>query len=514
LAQKKLILVVVDAMHPGMLMRSVESGRAPHFEALIERGSMIENVVSSFPSVTPVATSEITTGVGPGGHWIMGMNWYSRIESRYVEYGSSFEASRAFGMFRSLYDLVYNMNLGHLSHEVSTIFERFGDAGIRTACTPFLIFRGRQRHEVSLEGMAKRMAEAVKFRHAVWGPDELFYGDLYASRKVPCVATFSRPGVRDEYSTCVAEELIKRNLYDFMLLSLPDNDFHSHRQGPEGQLDSIAVADECMGRVIETGGGIDAFLDQNAVMVVADHSQTDITDPLPLAAELARNYRVLQPNDEQPELAEIAVSPTSRAGAVYLLGGIEAAGAFAERHVKLRERVSAIDGVDLIAWLSDADGHPVDRDGPAPLPADAHAVVERGGHTLRFRPGPGAKDRRDNRWSLSGDLAALDAERSPRRVDSHDYPDAFSRLWSALTAPTAGDVLISAALGYECVDWGGTTHIGGGSHGSLHRGDSLAPMILTGCGPRRPGRRDQWALRDQAAVMLEHFGLQGPERVL
>ena len=193
---KKLILVVVDAMHPGMLLSAVESGRAPSFESLIERGSLIENVVSSFPSVTPVATSEITTGVGPGGHWIMGMNWYSRLESRYVEYGSSFEATRAFGMFRALYDLVYNMNLGHLSYEVETIFERLGDAGIRTACTPFLIYRGRRRHEVSLEGMAKRMAEAVKFRHAVWGPDELFYGDLYASRKVPCVATFSRPGIR------------------------------------------------------------------------------------------------------------------------------------------------------------------------------------------------------------------------------------------------------------------------------------------------------------------------------
>jgi len=54
--------------------------------------------------------------------------------------------------------------------------------------------------------LLERMAEAVRFRHAVWGPDELFYGDLYASRKVPCVPTFSRPGTRDEYSTCVAEE--------------------------------------------------------------------------------------------------------------------------------------------------------------------------------------------------------------------------------------------------------------------------------------------------------------------
>ncbi|MGZ5376245.1 MAG: alkaline phosphatase family protein, partial [Solirubrobacterales bacterium] len=224
---KKLILAVIDAMHPGMLLRAVESGRAPTCQALIERGTLIEDCVSSFPSVTPVACSEIATGAGPGSHGVMGMNWYSRVERRYVEYGSSFEATRAFGVFRALYDLVYNMNLGHLSHEVETVFERLGDAGVRIACTPFLIYRGRRRHEVSLEGMAKRMAEAIRFRHAVYGPDELFYGDLYASRKVPCVPTFSRPGTRDEYSTCVAEELIKQDLYDFMLLSLPDNDFYS-----------------------------------------------------------------------------------------------------------------------------------------------------------------------------------------------------------------------------------------------------------------------------------------------
>ncbi|MFN2612530.1 MAG: alkaline phosphatase family protein [Solirubrobacterales bacterium] len=508
---KKLILVVVDAMHPGMLLRAVESGRAPTFESLIERGALIENVVSSFPSVTPVATSEITTGVGPGGHWIMGMNWYSRLESRYVEYGSSFEATRAFGMFRALYDLVYNMNLGHLSPEVETIFERLGDAGIRTACTPFLIYRGRQRHQVSLEGMAKRMAEAVRFRHAVWGPDELFYGDLYASRKVPCVATFSRPGIRDEYSTCVAEELIKRDLYEFMLLSLPDNDFHSHRHGPEGQLDSIAGADDCMARVIDTAGGLAAFLDANAALIVADHAQTEITDALPLADELGRRWRVLQPDDEHPEDAEIAVSPTSRAGAVYILGDHRD---FAGRHAKLRDHTRELAGVDLIAWMAGPGGEPVDRAGPAGLPVGSEAVVERGGRELRFRPGPGFRDRRGNRWLLSGELETIDAERSPRRVDSHSYPDAFARLWSALSAPTAGDLLISAAEGYECVDWGGTTHIGGGSHGSLHRDDSLAPMILCGCGPRRPGRRDQWALRDQAAVILGHFGLHPPAPVL
>jgi hypothetical protein len=83
----------------------------------------------------------------------------------------------------------------------------------------------------------------------------------------------------------------------------------------------------------------------------------------------------------------------------------------------------------------------------------------------------------------------------------------LARLWSALTSPHAGDVLISAAEGYECVDWGGISHVGGGSHGSLGRGDSLSPVIFTGCGPDQPAKNPQWALRDLAPVILEHFGL-------
>ena len=43
------------------------------------------------------------------------MNWFHRGEERYVEYGSSLPATRAFGIVRSLYDTVYNMNLAHLT---------------------------------------------------------------------------------------------------------------------------------------------------------------------------------------------------------------------------------------------------------------------------------------------------------------------------------------------------------------------------------------------------------------
>ena len=65
-------------------------------------------------------------------------------------------------------------------------------------------------------------------------------------------------------------------------------------------------------------------------------------------------------------------------------------------------------------------------------------------------------------------------------------------------------MLVSAELGYEFVDWGGADHVGGGSHGSLHRDDSEGVLLLCGV---EPPERDQWALTDVTPLVLDHFGV-------
>jgi hypothetical protein len=501
---KKLILTYVDSLRTDMLLRAVAEDRAPTFGALIERGVLVPDCVSSFPSVTPVASAEMVTGLGGDGHWISGMNWYHRLERRYVEYGSSLEASRAFGVFRTLYDLVYNMNLAHLNPGIETAFERLDDAGLRTACTPFLVYRGRHRHQVSLEGLLRRAVEAtrLKFRHHTWGPGELFYGDLYASRDVPCKST-SIPGSRDGYSACCSAELVKDDGFDFLLFSLPDNDNYSHRHGPEASVESIAKADHCFGKVVEAAGGIDDFLDRYALILVADHAQTPVHRGLPLAELLARDWAVLQPSDARPELAQLAVSPTGRAAHVYLLPG---EGERADPDA-VREALGVIEGVDLVCRLEDAGGAPLRRDEPSAPAEGVTAVVERGERQLRFRPGGEVADLRGAGWRLDGDLGALEARVDDGKLRSAAYPDPLARVWAALGSPHAGDFVLSLAPGFEVVDWGGVTHAGGGSHGSLHAGDSLGPMLFVGCGPGDPAERDQWALRDVVPAVLEHFAL-------
>ncbi|HST68321.1 MAG TPA: alkaline phosphatase family protein [Solirubrobacterales bacterium] len=501
---KKLVLTYVDSLRTDMLERAIAEERAPTFAALIERGVLVPDCVSSFPSVTPVASAEMVTGVGADQHWISGMNWFHRLERRYVEYGSSLDATRAFGVFRALYDLVYNMNLAHLSPEIETVFESLEDVGERTACTPFLIYRGRQRHEVSLEGLLRRAVDAtkLKFHHHTWGPTDLFYGDLYASRKVPCKST-SIPGNRDGYAACCAAELLREDLYDFLLLSLPDNDNYSHHHGPEATVESIAKADAAFATYAEAAGGLDEFLETHAVILLADHSQTDVHRGLPLAELLASEWSVLQPSEERPETAQLAVSPTGRAAHVYLLSG-ESEPA---EPTAVAARLGMIEGVDLVCRLEDADGLPLRRETPGRPPGGAWAVVERGEEAVRFRPGEDVADLRGGRWEVEGELAALEASVEDGRLSSDAYPDPLARVWSALSAPHAGDFVVSLSPGFEAVDWGGVSHAGGGSHGALHAGDSLGPLLFVGCGPDSAEEREQWTLRDVAPVIREHFGV-------
>ena len=349
---RKLCLIVVDSLRTDMLLRAVADDLAPNFATLLERGTLIGDCVSAFPSVTPVACSEIATGVGPDGHWISGMNWYHRAEQRYVEYGSSLEATRAFGLFRTLYDTVYNMNMAHLSHEVETVFERLGDAGRahRVHAVPDLPRppppRARPRGRCCAGSRV-----AANFRHAVWGPDELFYGELYASRRVPASRRWRGPARATPTRPASAASWSSDDLYDFLLFSLPDNDHHTHTHGVGRDAGLDRPRRPQLGEIVDAAGGIDAFLDAHAVILVADHAQTDVEH-----AAAARRRRwasdggCWQPNAEQrSERAELAVSPTARAAGIYLLA--EEGGVRAAARASARPPPRASTGVDLVAWL-------------------------------------------------------------------------------------------------------------------------------------------------------------------
>ena len=179
--------------------------------------------------------------------------------------------------------------------------------------------------------------------------------------------------MRDQHAGCVGEYLIEHDLFDFLLLSLPDNDTHSHKNGPFAQVASLAQADKQIERLMHAAGGPDAFLEDHAVIVCSDHSQSQVEAEIDLFR--AFDGFAVQPASKVRARAvesEIAVCPASRSAQVYVLDP--------ERRTELIPRAErtllALDGVDLVMRMTD---HP-----------DGEAVIRgrRGDDTkeLRFAP--------------------------------------------------------------------------------------------------------------------------------
>lgn len=475
--------------------------------------------VAAFPSVTPVCATALATGVRQDRHRIPSINWWDRSRERYVEYGSSFQASRRLGIARQIADVTYHLNGRHLAPEVETVYESLDDAGVRTGGTTFLITRGRHRHRLARDRAATKLA-ATLMRSPMMGPKELFFADLVATQETPCRSRFGHPGMRDQHAGCVSAHLVEHDLVDFLLLSLPDNDTHSHEHGPDAQVDSIAAADVELARVAEAAGGIDRFFAEWALVVASDHCHA-LVERRAEPRTAFEPFGITGPGARRGK-GRIAWCPASRAAMVYVLDP-------AERAELLPQLVAAgrgAEGVELVVWR--------DGDGTGVISAGSESAV---GGELRFRPatedegaagraagapGPSSvavltdavvRDQRGGTWVVTGALGVVGAGVTDGVLTSASHPDPLGRCWSALTCVNSGDLLLSAAAGAEFPDWGGIDHVGGGSHGSLRADDAVGILVLHGLADQDDPRGrpelspDAWSIEDATPIIRRHFGV-------
>ena len=453
---KKLVLVVIDGLTPAVLERGVREGRLPALAFLLDAGTY-ERGTTVFPSLTPVCLASIATGAYPDVHHIPHLAWYHRGEKRLVEYGSSFSAMRAAGARRSIRDTIFNMNHAHLAAGATTVFEAFDDAGRVPAAINFTCYRGRTRHPIRLPGLARRN----RWYEAAYGPRRFFFFNLFESdvTGAPLAIRSRLEGSIDDYAAAVGSWLVTRDGFDFLVFYLPDYDYASHIAGPDAALGALERADRALGRLMESAGGFEGFLERYAVVVCSDHGQTPVE-------------RLARLQDAYPEgiAACILAAASNRAGMVYRLPGCR---------TDVRELAQRLDdqpAADVVLFRE-----------------DGAAVARREGLELRFAPeGEGG-------WSLEGDAAVLDEER---------YPNGLERAWRALACPNAGELLVSAAEGWELADLGGRHHVGGGSHGSLLAGDSTVPLVAAGF-EGSPFPPDP-TVTDLAPLALRHFGIDPP----
>ncbi len=277
-----------------------------------------------------------------------------------------------------------------------------------------------------------------------YGPKRFFFYSLFESDVTGApLAVRNRPGgTIDAYAGSVGRWLVTRDGFDFLVFYLSDYDYASHAQGPDAAHIALARCDDAVGSLVEAAGGEAEFLERYAVILCSDHGQTEVS-------EVARL---------QDHFSDALVVASNRAGMVYA-------------DAELRPLASRLDGAPGVEVVLFREGD--------------EAVARRAGEELRFA-------RSGSDFSTAGDQTIL------------DHPDGLERAWAALANPNAGELIVSAAPGWEFADLAGRHHLGGGSHGSLETGDSEVPMLTVGLG-RQPA-----SITDVMPLALEHFDVAPP----
>ncbi len=221
-------------------------------------------------------------------------------------------------------------------------------------------YRGRTKHTATLPGV----------RRTVLAPRRFFYFNVFESdvTGAPIAVRTRSGGSVDSYAASVGRWLVTRDGFDFFVYYLPDYDYASHAEGPEGAEAALTRTDRAVAALLDAAGGADEFLARYSVLVCSDHGQTNVEHGVRLERAFD-GFSVLRPGRGT---AELAVTASNRAGMVYRLPGCRA------EIDELAARLEGDDSVEVVLYLEGDE-----------------AVARRAGEELRFA-------RSDGGFSTSG----------------------------------------------------------------------------------------------------------------
>lgn len=469
---RSVLMVIVDALATRVVEPAMGDGRLPNFAKLARYGQFEPRCWSMFPSITPAATCTLHTGLYPQQHGVAGAYWYDKKTDRVAYYGDDVWAIMAHGHGRYFREFQITLNYEHLRSP--TVYEIARQAGRRTACINSMWFKADVPHEVNLPLLFK-LLPGVKSAEKLRGPDILCLADFVTCDpdgngplKAPG-GLARRYGFHDETTAGYLLDLASRGpLPDLTVAYFPNNDFESHQEGPLNAVPALQYVDDTLGRLFDARGGFQAFLDETAILITGDHSQSDTIDDessrgIDLDDVLA-DLSVVGVGKEWDDGDQVMACPNMRAAQVYTRGG-------ESLRSKVVAELLAEPRIDQVLWAEPSSSKP-----------ETYHVATSDRGTLVFRSGTGlphvGRDEFGTTWSWEGELAVFDAAVSDGVVRFGDYPNAFERAAGAFF-DEAGHVLVTARLGHEFDLPKVATHPGG-SHGSLHALDSTSPLFAAG----------------------------------
>lgn len=470
---KKIILCVIDSLHPQALSDCFSRGWIPALNFLRNRGFYHKDCVSVFPTMTPTAAAAITTGTHPDAHGVRGFIWYDERERRIVNYGATPMAIYSIGVKTVLEELVYNLNGKHLNPQVPTIYEILSAAGISSACINFFIHRGKKQYRPALPFTLRLFSRFKWTDRLIQGPDELVLGRVVCPSWLDPAGAPATPwskfGINDLFTGYALRQMIRQGrLPQFTLAYFPDTDAMAHDHGPLRTQKSLRRVDKQLASILDLYPSWDKALEELTFIIVGDHSQTLVGRSrrylIDLQNILSDFTQLSLGATHSNEL--VAISPNERMAVLNFPQDLAV-------RDKVIKRLARDYRITQIMWKQ----------------GEEYRVVQGGRQAeLVFKLGGPCWDRYGNSWSWDGDLRVVDMRLQGTQLVDGDYPDALYRIKTALDG-NPGAVLLSAMPGYEFQGEHAPLHPGGGSHGSLHKEDSLVPLIIAGADRDIPNPR-------------------------
>lgn len=426
-----LTILLADGVRPDTLERHIAAGALPGMAELRRRSGM-RTITTVFPSVTGAAYLPFFTGRHPGPLGVPGLRWYDRARER----------CRFPHHTRSYLGAEMRYMTGDVTGDVRTIFEmvpsRFAALSI--------ISRGLARHERLGDGLGFvwRAAKA----HLRGSVDAWLEIDRIVSRRVVRHAREHRPAL--------------------LFAALVGTDKMSHAKGQDAPevLEALRIVDDTVSALLEHAARSNNG-ERDVIWIVSDHGHDSISvhDDLAVWARDA-GWRVIS----HPWVFgdwDVAVMASGNAMAhLYLDRAARAMPGWLTLAKRWELFVSLLierDSVDLVALPYGGGRCEVRRRG-----AGRAMLVQDGPH-YAYRPldgdplGIGAHER-------------LDASEAHAVCADSEFPDAIVQLLTLASAPRSGDVIVSAAPGYDFrARFESIPHVS--AHGALRRSQMLVPML-------------------------------------
>lgn len=467
--KKPIVLIVVDSLMAEPLQKTIKEGEAPAFSFLINNGDFYPEFISSYPTMSVTIDSTLLTGTYANQHKIPGLIWFNKDEARMVSYGSGIAEIWDNGVKNVVADSVIHLNETHLSKEVLTIHEQLASAQIHTASINGLLYRGSFKQDLQVPKLLS-ITDLLPKEIKVNGPLLLSLGGLsqYNPENDRYKYVWKRMGVNNEFTSNELTYLIEQgNLPTFTLAYLPDADASIHRNGP-GDESGIEKADQALQELLNNFGSWEKAVEEVTWIVLGDSGQSAVKEEKETALidlnELLKRYTFLEKGKENTQLA-IAVN--ERMAYIYLN----------DEEIPFSDIVESLKKDERIGFIAWSDEQQINH------------VVSSDDKELTFSPNGPYMDEYKQSWQLDGDLSLLDIKDEQGTLRYHTYPDGLARLYGALHSQTGKVIIVDAKPSYEFIEKHSHDHAGGGAHGSLHRVDSVFPLIVSGETERPPSNR-------------------------